>query len=109
MELTATEALRSTCHQGFGSMLVAVTEPSEKFPSVLPSTADAAPSVGYPGSVLLWRVNLPNATFVGTTDPPTPITCTSARLKLFVPVSCTRTYRPCASAAMIVDGLGAEV
>src|ERR1039457_6102334 len=52
-ELMAADAPRSTCHQALRSWLVAVTEPSVKVPSVLPSTADAAPAVRYPGSVLL--------------------------------------------------------
>src|ERR1017187_557282 len=52
-ELTAAEAPRSTCHQALVSALVAVTEPSKKFPSGLPSTADAAPAVAYPAMVLL--------------------------------------------------------
>src|ERR1039457_6787290 len=37
------EAPKSTCHQALPSAFVAVTEPSRKFPSVLPSTAAAAP------------------------------------------------------------------
>src|SRR5579863_4818339 len=109
MELTAVELPRSTCHQGFGSRLVAVTEPSPKLPSVLPSTAAAAPSVAYPGNVLFWVAALTCATSVGAGAPPVPNTWTSARLRLFVPVSCTRTYRPCAPAAMVADGLGAVV
>src|ERR1051326_3207815 len=44
-ELTALEASRSTCHQALGSKLVAVTEPSKKLPSVLPSTAAEAPEL----------------------------------------------------------------
>src|ERR1039457_3442975 len=104
MELTAAEAPRSTCHQGVGSRLVAVTEPSGKLPSVLRSTATAAPSVEYPGSVLLWLADLPSATLVGAGAPPVPNTCTSARLKSLLALSCTRTYRPCAAAASVVDG-----
>jgi hypothetical protein len=56
--------------QGFGSRLVAVTEPSEKFPSVLPSTADKAPSVAYPGNVLLWLAVLPKARFEPSANVP---------------------------------------
>src|SRR5437016_1895481 len=79
MELTATEAPRSTCHQAFGSALVAVTDPSKKFPSVLPSTADAAAASAYPGNVLLWLANLPCERFESAG--PVPNTWTSARLK----------------------------
>src|ERR1017187_4048095 len=63
-EPTAVEAPKSTCHQAFGSRLVAVAEPSKKFPSRLPSTADAAPAVGYPGKVLLWVADLPRPRFI---------------------------------------------
>src|SRR5579871_6662074 len=80
-ELTVEEAPRSTCHQALGSALVAVTEPSKKFPSVLPSTAAPATAVGYPGSVLLCVAVLDSARLVGTGPPPAPITWTSARLK----------------------------
>src|ERR1039457_4368007 len=79
MLLMAAEAPKSTCHHAFGSRLVAVTEPSEKFPSVLPSTAAAALSVGYPGSVLLWVAALPCARF--ETSGGVPNTWTSARLR----------------------------
>src|ERR1022692_101633 len=109
MELTAAEAPKSTCHQGLVSRFVWVTEPSKKLPSVLPSTAPAAPVVAYPASVLLWLAVLPSARFEGAGAPPVPNTWTSARLRLFVPVSCTRTYRPCATAAIVVNGLGAVV
>src|ERR1039457_1593992 len=107
-ELTAAEAPKSTCHQALVSALVAVTEPSGKLPSVLPSTADAALALAFPGNVLLWLASLPCATFVGAV-PPIPNTWTSARLRLFVPLSCTRTYRPCAGPAIVVEGLGAAV
>src|ERR1017187_1011791 len=60
-ELTTAEAPRSTCHQAFRSALVAVTEPSKKLPSRLPSTADDAPAVAYPAMVLLCVAVLPNA------------------------------------------------
>ena len=50
----AVEAPRSTCHHGLDSRSVAVTELSEKLPSVLPSMAEAATALGYPGNVLLW-------------------------------------------------------
>src|SRR5579863_1817497 len=107
IELTAAEAPRSTCHQGFGSRFVAVTEPSKKAPSVFPSTAEFATAVGYPGSVLLCDATLPCDRFVA--GGAVPITCTSARLRLFVPVSCTRTYRPCTLAGMVLNGLGVVV
>src|ERR1039457_4783395 len=47
-EPMAVEAPRSTCHQALESRLVAVTDPFEKFPSVVPSTADVAPAAAYP-------------------------------------------------------------
>jgi hypothetical protein len=78
-ELTAAKAPKSTCHQGFGSRFVAVTEPSKKFPSGLPSTADAATAPGYPGNVLLWVAVLPCARLIEGAG--NPKTCTSARLR----------------------------
>src|SRR5437763_1685570 len=52
---------KSTCHQALVSGLVAVTEPSRKLPSVLPSTAEAATAPANPGYVLLWEANPPCA------------------------------------------------
>src|ERR1022692_1867499 len=60
--VTAAEPPKSTCHQALASAFVWVTEPSKKLPSVLPSTAPAAPVVAYPASVLLWVAVLPSAT-----------------------------------------------
>src|SRR5260370_1276422 len=51
-EFTVCDAPKSTSHQAKMSESVAVTEPGEKLPSVLPSMA--APGTGAPGSVLLW-------------------------------------------------------
>jgi hypothetical protein len=45
------EEPKSTCHQALASRFVAVTDPWEKLPSVLPSTTTQA--AGVPGSVLL--------------------------------------------------------
>src|SRR5690349_13090057 len=55
------EAPRSTCHQGFASELVWVTEPLKKTLSVLPSTAEEAAAPVYPGSVLLCVAAFPSA------------------------------------------------
>src|SRR5436305_157526 len=88
-ELTAADAPRSTCHQALGSALVAVTEPLKKAPSVLPSTAEPAAAEGVPGTVLLCAAVLPSARLVGAGEPPVPVTWTSARLRLSVPLSCT--------------------
>src|SRR5258707_556963 len=90
MELTAAEAPRSTCHQALASEFVWATEPSEKFPSVFPSTALVAPAnEPQPVSVLLCIAVFPcarsdPATVVGSVvlavaDPPpdtlTEFTC----------------------------------
>src|SRR4051812_33301428 len=50
---------RSTCHHGWASSPVDVTEPLLKFPSVLPSTALLATPEK---STDDWDVDLPNAT-----------------------------------------------
>src|ERR1051325_7042175 len=64
IEVTVEETPRSTCHQGWASMFVWVTEPWKKFPSVTPSTAEAAPADPNPTKVLLWVEGLPRARFV---------------------------------------------
>src|SRR6185369_12405613 len=56
MEPMGAETCRSPCHQGLFSALVAVTDPPEKAPLVLPSTA--APAGGVPGMVLLCAAGL---------------------------------------------------
>jgi len=56
------------------------------------------------------RLNLPNKDrLLGAGAPPVPNTCTSARLRTLVPLSCTRTYRPEPFTVMVVEGPGGVV
>src|SRR5579884_1065294 len=65
MELIEPEAPRSTCHHGYASRFVWLTDPSKKFPSVLPSTAlDATVFGPKPPSVLLCVAIFPAARLV---------------------------------------------
>src|ERR1017187_2888186 len=80
-ELTVAEAPKSTCHQAFRSRFVAVTDPSGKIPSVLPSTADAATAVAIPGKVLLSVAIFRIARLESVVALPNPNTWTSARLR----------------------------
>src|SRR5690242_8768555 len=100
--LTRELVSRSTCHQGCALDAVRLTEPAEKTPLVLPSTARAAVPTSVDDCVAGRLVDR-------FTAPVVPATCSSARFSVVMMLeSCSRMYRPVALPAFRVRLLVVE-